>query len=508
MTMPTATQIEAPVALPTYKVELYLSGVWTDVSADIVDVDGDYTLTGSSDDGVGFGLAPAPTQRVTFAREALTRAWDNTPVRISLGFAGTNPVHFVGLIDAVEQHELGGEWRASGYQELIRAAPEIRSPLLYRRPIFTATSASSLENPDSAGWAGGLGNLILWRAGGRPYEQSATYPTALFYYSTQTAIMAPEWTWVNGGDAAGVLDELCRAAGGVIYQDREGVIRYQEPMTYASGTPAIHYTDDVSAASSATRVASSLAQYGTIRRSAQTRRQVVDQVRCAFTARRLQGVQRVYQDATPRLIEPGAGVTLALDLSLPVYRVSRVEATAYTLRSTRAVMSSELTVTVASFTAQQIIVLFVNTLTEAIGISEIAAYAMPLVAMEEGTASYGTPGTRPRSATVPDSAYIQTKSHADRLCRMYYDWYSSARPVVELGGCGYDPRRVLGEIVSLTNDPLDLTAVSHRVIGYTVSRTGVAMDLRLVSVAGLPTEADFFVLGTTYADGAVRQLVY
>jgi hypothetical protein len=24
----------------------------------------------------------------------------------------------------------------------------------------------------------------------------------------------------------------------------------------------------------------------------------------------------------------------------------------------------------------------------------------------------------------------------------------------------------------------------------------------------LPTEADFFVLGTTYADGAVRQLVY
>lgn len=508
MTMPTPAQIEAAVAQPTYKVELYLSGVWVDVSADIVEVSGDYTLTASSDDGVGFGLAPAPTQRVTFAREGLSRAWDQTPVRISLGFNGTNAAHFTGLIDGVEQHELGGEWQASGYQELIRAAPEIRSPLLYRRPIFTATSAVSNENPDSGGWAAGLGNLILWRAGGRPYEQSATYPTALFYYSTQTAIMAPEWTWINGGDAAAVLDELCRAAGGVIYQDAAGVIRYQEPMTYAAGTPAIHYTDNVSAASSTTRVASSLAQYGGIRRSARTRRQVVDQVRCAFVTRRLQGVQQIYRDTTPRLVEAGAALTVTLDLTLPVYRVNRVAAVGYTMRSARATTTSELTVAIGATTAQQVSVTFTNTLTEPVGISEIQCYGQPLVALEEGTATYGTPGATPRSATVPDSVYIQSKSHADRLCRMYFDWYSSARPVVELSGCGFDPRRALGEIVALTNSPLSISAVNHRLIGYSVARTGVEMTLRLVSVAGLPSEADFFVLGTTYADGAVRQLVY
>jgi hypothetical protein len=508
MTMPTAAQIEAPVAQPTYKVELYLSGAWVDVSADVVDVDGDYTLTASSDDGVGFGLAPAPTQRVTFAREALTRAWDQTPVRISFGFNNTNPQHFIGLIDAVEQHEMGGEWRASGYQELIRNAPEIRSGLLYRRPIFTATSAVSNENPDSGGWAGGLGNLILWRAGGRPYEQTATYPTALFYYSTQTAIMAPEWTWVNGGDSAEVLDELCRAAGGVIYQDAAGVIRYQEPMTYASGTPSIHYTDSAAATDANTRAASGLAQYGTIRRSAQTRRQVVDQVRCVYVARRLQGVQQVYRDTTPRLIEAGAGLTITLDLTLPIYRVSRVSAVGYTIRSARSVSAAELTISIGTTYAQQVTVTITNTLSEPVGVSELLCYAQPLVSLEEGTATYGTPGSTPRSATVPDSVYIQSKSHADRLCRMYYDWYSTARPVVELAGCGYDPRRALGEIATLTNSVLSISGVNHRVIGIQPSRTGIAMDLRLVSVAGLPSTSTFFVLDTAYSDSDSRQLVY
>lgn len=506
MTMPTASQIEAAVAQPSYRVRLYLGGAWVDVSADVVDVDGTYEV--SMGDGLGFGLAPAPTQRVAFARERLGTAWRDTPIEISLGFNGTNPIHFLGRITGVREGRTGGEWTCSGYQDLIAAAPEIRSPLLYRRPAFTATTASSNENPDNAGWAGGLGNLILWRAGGRPYEQSATYPTALFYYSCETSIMAPEWTWLNGGDAAQALDELCRAAGGVVYQGMDGVIRYQEPMTFGAGVAAIHYTDAMDGTNAAIRAAAGLAQYGDLERSADVQGQVVDVVRCAYVARRLQGVQRVYQDTTPRLVEAGAVSTITLDLSLPCYRVSRVEAVGYTLRSTRLTTASEVTVAIGTTYAQQVTVTITNTLSEPIGLSELALYAMPLVAMEEGTATYGSASGTPRSYAVPDSVYIQTASHARRLCHMYHDWYNTPRPPVTLSGCGYDPRRSLGEIITLTSAYPAISAERHRVSGIQVGRTGVEMTLTVVPVTGLPVETDFFVLGTTYSDANSRQLTY
>jgi hypothetical protein len=506
--MPTASQIEAPVALPTNVVRLYVGGAWAAVTADVLSAESEYSASGNADNGIGFGLAPEPTARVAFAREQVTTAWDQTPIEILFGFNGTNPRHFLGLIMETERTSTGGTWSASGYRSLIAAAPEIRSPLLYRRPVFTATSAVSNENPDSGGWGGGLGNLILWRAGGRPYAQAASYPSALFYYECETAILAPEWSWLNGGDAAQVLDELCRAAGGIAYQGLDGVVRYQEPMTFGGGATAIHYTDSADVKDAATRVSSGLAQYGDIRWRGVTRREVVDIARCAYTARRLQGVQQIYQDKTPRLIEPGGSLTLALDLQLPCYRVDRVLAAGYTLRSARTVSASELTVTVGATYAQQVNVTLTNTLGEGVGVSEVTAYGMPLVAMEEGTASHGSAGSTPRSYAVPDSVYIQTASHARRLCHMYWDFYHVARPTVELTGCGYDPRRTLGEVVLLTSAPLGIAAEAHRISGLRVSQSGTTMDLTLVNVSDLPVAADFFQLGASYADGDVRQLIY
>jgi hypothetical protein len=426
-----------------------------------------------------------------------------------MGFNNNNPSHFLGIITGVREHPLGGEWTASGFVELIRAAPEIRSGLLYRRPIFTATSASSVEDPANVAWRGGIGNLILWRAGGRPYDQQPTYPTALFYYACETAIMAPEWTWLNGGDAASVLDELCRAAGGVVYQDEAGVVRYQEPFSYGTGTPVIHYTDNVTAADADMRVLSGLAQYTleSLNRSAEARGTVVDVVRCAYVARRLQGVQQVYRDTTPRLVEAGAAQVLTLDLSLPCYRVSSVKASAYTMRSSRAVLTTELTIAIGTTYAQQVTVTITNTLSEPIGVSELTVYAMPLVALEEGTASYGTPGTRPRSYGVPDSVYIQSKSHADRLCRMYWDWYATPRPLLTFVA-GYDPRRTAGEIVSFTSSPLAESAARYRIVRKAPRNTGVEMELTAAPMAGLPVSADFFILGTTYSDSDSRQVSY
>lgn len=506
MTMPTAAQIEADVAQPTYQVRVHDGAAWVDVSSDVLDVSGEYRATAAAGDGNGFGVAATPRQRVRFARERYGLPWDRRPIEIRLGFGGVNPLHFVGLIDELEQNRAEGTWTAVGYQALIAAVPEIRSPLLFRRPIFTATTVTSNENPDDAGWRGGLGNLVLWRAGGRPLEQAATYPNAIFYYSCETAILAPEWSWINGGDGARVLDELCRAAGGVVYQDTDGVVRYQEPLTFAEGTPQIHYTDSAAALTAAGRVAGGYAQYGDIRRQAKTRRHVVDVVRCSFVQRRLQGMQEIYSDKIPRLIEAGQSLPVILDLQLPCYRADRVEASAGTLRGA-VVTPSQVPISLGQRFAQQLHVVITNTLAEPIGLYDLRAYGQPLVAGEEGSISYGTPvGQYPRSAAVPSSVYIQSRSYGERLCHLEWDFRHNPRPVVELSGCGFDPRRRLGQLVLLTSADLGLAAVPHRVIGITPSHTGVAMDLTLVDVADLPRASDFYQVGAAFGAGA--QLAY
>lgn len=504
--MPTASQIEADVALPTFQVEVHNGTTWVDQTANVVEVDGEIAAT-SGDDGIGFGAAFQPSQSIKVAREAFTVAWDRKPIRIKLGFNGVNPIHFVGLIDGLDQNRVDATWQAVSYLAIIEAVGDIRSPLFYRRPVATQTTITSIEDPSDGSYGAGLINYLLWRAGGRPYEQSSTYPNAVFYYSTQTAILAPEWSWVNGGNALQAILELCAAAGGLIYQDAGGVVRYVEPFGLASGSPTFHYTD--TALTAAQRVSQNAGHYGDISRSVSTRFQVVDVVRCNFVKRRLQGAQEVYSDKEPRLIEPSEALALPLDLQLPMYRLDRVAHYAALLRSNVKATTSQLAISTPTRYAQRLDLTLTNTTSERVALYDLKVYGQPLVAGEEGSASYGTPSSSySREYAIPDSPYIQSRAYAERLCWMYWDFYSVVRPIVTLTGCGYDPRRTLGEIVELTCSDWSVSAQRYRITGIRVSRTGVSMDLDLVPISGLPAAEDFFQLDTAYSDATQRQLAY
>jgi hypothetical protein len=475
---PTPAQIEKDVALPTFTVEILPGTAWVDVSADVVEVSGDYRVSAGTGDGIGFGLAENPTQRIRIAPEAYDYDWDRVPVRISLGFEDDNALHFLGLIEARSESDPAGEWEAIGYQELIRTAGELRTPLYKRRPVFTATTASSIEDPEDVAYSAGLGNHILWHAGGRPLEQSGTYPDPLFYYSCQQAILAPEYTWLNGGDPASALDELCRVAGGVVYQDQAGVVRYVEPFQLATGATVLHYTDAEGAADEATRIADDLRQYGSIRRTARGRRTAPDVVRASFIERSAQTTQVVYQTDAPRVtdqeeptIGPSDTAFVTVDLDRPCLEVSEARVVVGGRGGLR---------------------------------------GRPLVAADEVTVSYADTVLLPRyrELTIPDSVYLATRGHAERLTHLYWDLYHEVRPVVELGGCGFDPTLELNAGVLLTNARLGITAAEYRVIGIRAGRTGVSMDLTLAPTAGLPVAEDFFILGTTYSGGDTRQLSY
>lgn len=502
VTMPTAAQIEAPVANPTFTVELLIGGSWIERTADVLDISTAIETTSGSD-GIGFGVGFAPSAEIRVAPEAFNVAWDRTPVRIAYGYNNNNPYHFVGLIDGLADSDDEATWQARGYDALLEGK-EIRSPLYYRRPVATQTTTTSVEDPASPAYRGGLVNYIFWKAGGRPWAQITAYPSAPFYYDCEGAILAPEWTWINGGNALQVLLDLCSAAGGLIYQDTSGIVRYVEPYSFANKAPSFHYTD--TPLDAAQRIAQNAGDYGSFSRSA-THALTVDRVRCNFVARRLQGVREVYSDRTPRQLDPGQSISLPLDLTLPCYRIDSIVANAGTIHTARTVTPAQLTITRTATYAQRVEITLTNTLGEAIAIYDLKVLAQPLMAMEEGSATYGAaPGEYGRELAIPDSPFIQSRVFAERLCWLYYDFYRLRRDIVTLGGCGFDPRRAIGELVTLTNSRRAISALAHRICAIRVARTGIEMELDVVPVAGLPVGADFFQLGGVYSDAQEFEL--
>lgn len=502
MAAPTRAQIEADVALPTFSVTL--DGV--DVSADVVDISGQLEQT-SGGDGIGFGAVVQPAADIAISRSAFLRAWEDRRVTIAYGFdTSDREMHFRGVVTRRDRGMSSGSWSARGFDALIEAV-DIRSPLFLLRPVATRTTATSVEDPANPAFRAGLVNFIFWQAGGRPLEQQASYPDAAFYYRCGTSILVPLWSWINGDNGMRALENLCRAAGGIVYQDSTGVMRYVEPFALASAAPTFTYTD--APLTAAQRVAGSLGNYAEHRESAETTI-AVKTVRSQFVQRYLQGIQEIYADKTPIALEAGQSLTLDLDLQLPCYRLDRVEIQAALAARARKATTSEITVTATLTAAQRISATLTNTTGERATVWQIAAYGAPLVAGEEGSASYTAAVDRPssRDLELEDSPYIQSRSFALRRCRMYWDFYSQPRPIVTLSGCGFDPDRYLGEVVNLTSQAWGVSAVPHRIVAIRPSRAGALMEVDLVPIAGLPKNADFYIGGQSYADATQLQLAY
>jgi hypothetical protein len=498
MSDPTRGEIEATVTQPTYQVEYWNGSAWTAVAdSAVLSVAGDNDSGGGSS-GLDFGAGAAPRFTVTLEDNSTTAAitWAKTRVRVRYGFASSNQLtRHIGVINGRGRQY--GEvptlvWDCSGFDQTIRDTA-IYSPMFYRRLAATATTASSVEDPTNSAYAGGLVNYIFWQAGGRPLAQSGTYPSATFYYTCQSALIAPEWTWIAGEDAWQELDRLCRAVGGQVFQQPDGTMVFVNVL-----------------APTASGYAVTEANYRAISEDATTD-EYFTQARCSYTARALQPLQVVYEDTTPRLIAPSGTLTFTVEPQLPVYDwfvsgTSTIPSDCYVITDLFG-YSITATVTYVSRAAARVEVSFVNgDSTRPLLISRLSLKGRPVAPIEEGQASYGS-GT-PARAIGDGEIYVQSRSHAERLCRIYVDIYGQVRPTRRLTTMGYDPDRTVGEVIGLTCAAWSLSAVDHRIAAIQVSETGALMDLAVAPITGIPTTAALFMIGTTYSGSDTRELGY
>jgi hypothetical protein len=505
MPAPTRAQIVADVTLPTFAVEIFTGGAWVAVTPHVVTASAELDASGGQAAGVALGPAVSPEARVElFADTPATlqtlRGYeaDNLPVRITFGFDTSDQLQrFGGVLRGWGGEGRTRQWELRGWDALIEAT-EVRSPLFRRRPIATATTASSVENPASSTYAGGLVNYILWMCGGRPWEQVASYPSATFYYSASEALIAPEFTWIPGDSPWQVLLRLCKAAGGQIYQSTDGVVRYRDPITIATGTPAFTFSDEVLTA--AQRVSQGKAGYATIadRHDSDV---AVTGVTCTYVTRLVQGAQIVYEDRIPRQIAGGAALVLTCDTQLPLFSLAGAAVDAVVIRGAYAATASQVTVSAVLSSAQRVTVTVTNTLADPVMIDAVRITGRPVSAGEEGSASYIVSSAR--VVSVDDSPYIQSAAHAAMLCRMVYDAANGAGTIYELGGCGYDPDRFVGEVVGLTSSDYGLSALRCRIVS--IRADGKWMDVELAPLGTLPTSSSVHLIGSV---SGTKELAY
>lgn len=494
MSDPSRPQIEAAVTKPTYTVEYWNGSAWTTIAdAQVLGVSGASESAGG-DNGIIFGCEATSSAQIQLDTASASIAWRRTRARVRFGFDTSNKlVRAAGLVTRRSVDTIGRPtWTLSGWEELIGRTP-VYSPMFYRRPAATKTTATSIEDPTNGAYAAGIVNYAFWQAGGRPLEQAGTYTSAVFYYSCDTSLIAPEWSWIAGENAWAELGRVARACGMVIFQAADGTMRAQHALNLA-GTGTYTFTRAV---------------YKTISEDDQVGTMVAA-VRCRYTTRRLQAQQVVYEDTTPRLLEPTGSLSLTLEMSQPVYDYvtsgGALPSDALVAATTEGNLRT-IGATVVEASAGRMRLTLNNATGDVIVVSRIQIRGRPVAPVEEGMVVIGS-GTPEREIGEDAGVLIQSRMHALQMAQLFYDFNSTSRPTRTLAECGYDPDRYVGEAVLVTDAVYGLSSHPHRITAIRHTKTGALMDVDVVPTDGLPTLNDVFVIGQTYSGGTTKKLSY
>lgn len=505
MANPTRAQIEADIALPTFLIEVDQGAGYTSVSsAEVASINAKMETTQNQDNAFAFGTVASSTAAVQISDEETITNWQNAKIRIRFGFDISDyVVAFEGIIIKRQRQGNMFTYECEGFNYII-ARKKIYTGIFYQRPIATKTTASSVEDHTIPGSRPGILNAIFFIIGGRPYEQPgyASDPDFKFWYSFDESIVRPRWAWVSGEDAWAETQRLVSAAGGQLYQDRDGVIYYKQPLSFGETSGGTLYDFDENT-------------FETISEDASTVEQL-DTIKASFVERVLQPMQEVYSSTTPRLLPAGEVTDIPLEMQYPVYtnasyvHPSRLIASGNAIQATfldgrDATRATGFTVAITTNAAQLMELAFTNSTGEPISLNKITMQGRPITPGAENIASY-TNGDG-AELTIDDNVYIQTFAQAYRLVRMYYDFYHVNRAIVTLGGVGYDPDRYLGEVVTLSYAEWGLSLSEHRIIGLDYTN-GSTMDVTLAPIDGLPIRSDMFIVGSSYSDGTTKLVSY
>lgn len=495
----------------TYRAQYKTSGSWVDFPG-VLSVETSLETSGGGGP-LTFGAATLPRATIDCTAAAPSSGWRRAPVRVwhTVAIDGGSPVEelvFSGLLLRRRPGPSRGWSFTAGSWDQRIARARVRTPLRYYRPLATRTTATSVEDPESGAYRGGILNEIFWKAGGRPSDQTITYPSAEFYYSCDGTSVAPEWSWVDGENPWNEALTLAESAGGQIYVDAGGVVRYVNPLRLAEAVGGAPVIADRSG------VATGAILYdGEIEVDEDTEA-AFNAATCSYKRRALQPRQEIYKARDPFAVEASADVTRELAMQWPIlWRDLTTGAAIYTVRVTACRYDGAPvtpTITVTGESAQLLELTITNPLAEPILIAEIAVDGRPVSVLQEGQARYVGAKFDANNAEdverrLPESIYVQSQPAAARRARMAVELEGPPRPLYGLRNLPYTPGVAVGGYARLYNLALGLSDLPVRIVSRVIRESGRSMDLKVVDVSGIRTLAELWVVDEGYAGTDVRR---
>lgn len=208
--------------------------------------------------------------------------------------------------------------------------------------------------------------------------------------------------------------------------------------------------------------------------------------------------------------------TVILDVTFqqPLYAVDTISLTA--ANAGGRTMTADITATLSDVFAQRATLTLVNANTVyAANVHDLVIGGRPIVGGPEGEVTRTTSdawwsGRTPRKRSLRGSVYVQTPGHAAALADMMLDLAESPRLTYKVGGIPGDPRRKIGDRLTMTDSALMgtehrdafVTALTWKLDGF-----GFVQDVDAVDAYSLfayaETPISYFIIGTNkLGDGA------
>lgn len=478
--------------MPTYgyTVEYYDTSWHTVAAADVIDVSMRHRISANSDNPLAPGDNSEASGDVTVKLGAIPITSTAPRLRITYRVDGQPATALVGMATDIQDDSTDRETRlrVDGIKSHI-ANVRYASPMFWGRPVATATTNASIEDPLASGYVAGILNWIMWQADGRPLQQSGSYPNALFYYDFRDATIGPDTAWLVGDDSWQEAQKLAFAAGGRLYQAEDGTVRFRSVLDIAaSGSGAI--LDE--------------GQYRAIERR-WTWTQTAATLTCSYTPRRVTGWQLVLDDTNARQIDAGDTLTLDLEPQYPVAVWGRFQgyATWIDARSVPYSGSSGITWSVQPY-AQRLHVSLTNHGTEPLIVNRMTCQGRPL---QPGTAGDVTVGSGTPTLAIGDNEFIQSRSQAERLATLLLQLYAP-RPIYRLIECRYDAGRFMDVVVRVSSALYGLSDTPCLLVERSDDDTGLTSTYTVAPMSDLPRADQLFQIDAIYSGADTREWGY
>ena len=485
----------------------------------------------------------------------ITSDWRMTRVDLYYtndGIADNLKVISSGLIFVRSEDRITVDFTIRGYLDLL-AITLIETPLFRGRKIATRIPVNCTvanlkkQNPTiREGSSVGVINTILWLLGGRPYYYKQLYDTQdsyvageypKFYYDCQASVINPEWVWFSYENLKEDLKQLCKASGGLLSQDLDGIVRFKNMFGIKQIWNGLTITDSMFAKLS-------LNELGT---------EPYSKIITTYTPRYLSNAQEVYKTVINEYLNDNEQVSRQIDFSKPVYKLVNKTISGQltdTIVGSNYKFVKDLMNVVDVFGTKQIIgaklsphnTLYIpkyvasgaagnfnieqdkavissqtTTLTlkntvatgKTVFVGEVSLFGRALEAGSQETYikqlnQYPTISGY-KELRLSDNPYIQSEAQAVRLIDTAYYLLKTPRVEITVENMPYVSGVALGQTVKLYSNLYSLSG-EYQITNISFNNNARLATTTLLSLSGIYGEDELFVVGQSYSDTDERRL--